>query len=82
MTNHETNTSATIFGTYNVPRSFEREWLLSHDYAETPDYGKLPAPNKDCDICYGTGYQPTCAGVKLLGFLRRQKKRMEREEGK
>lgn len=33
----------------------------------------------DCDICYGTGYQPTGAGIELLNFLRRQQKRIERE---
>lgn len=35
--------------------------------------------SRDCDICYGTGYQCTGAGIQLLGFLRRQKKRIERE---
>lgn len=34
---------------------------------------------EDCDVCYGTGYQVTGAGVELLNFLRRQKKRIERE---
>jgi excinuclease UvrABC ATPase subunit len=34
---------------------------------------------KDCDVCYGTGYQPTRAGLELLNFLRRQKKRIDRE---
>lgn len=33
----------------------------------------------DCDIYYGTGYQCTGAGIQLLGFLRRQRKRVERE---
>ena len=33
----------------------------------------------DCDVCYGTGYQPTRAGIELLNFLRRQRKRIERE---
>jgi RecJ-like exonuclease len=32
----------------------------------------------DCDICYGTGYQPTRAGIDLLNFLRRQQRRIER----
>lgn len=35
--------------------------------------------SKPCDVCYGTGYQPTRAGIELLNFLRRQKKRIERE---
>lgn len=30
----------------------------------------------DCDICYGTGYQCTGAGVELLNFLLRQRKRI------
>ena len=45
--------------------------------------GKIPiAPDggRDCDICYGTGYQPTRAGIELLNFLRRQKKRIKQEE--
>lgn len=33
-----------------------------------------------CDICYGTGYQPTRAGVELLNFLGRHQGRMKREE--
>lgn len=33
----------------------------------------------ECDVCHGTGYQPTGAGIELLNFLRRQKKRIERE---
>lgn len=37
-------------------------------------YGK-----DDCDICYGTGFTPTGAGIQLLNFLRRQQKRIERE---
>lgn len=39
--------------------------------------GGLSLP--DCDICYGTGYQVTGAGLELLGFLRRQRKRIEKE---
>lgn len=35
--------------------------------------------SRDCDVCYGTGYQPTRAGIALLNFLRRQKKRIDRE---
>lgn len=38
-------------------------------------HGKL----EDCDVCYGTGYQPTTAGIELLNFIRRQRKRIERE---
>lgn len=34
----------------------------------------------ECDICYGTGYQPTKAGIELMNFLRRHKKRIERED--
>lgn len=34
---------------------------------------------KDCDVCYGTGSQPTRAGLELLNFLRRHKKRIDRE---
>lgn len=42
--------------------------------------GQYPrASGHDCSICYGTGYQPTRTGVELLNFLRRQKKRIERE---
>lgn len=40
---------------------------------------KDAAAYRECDICYGTGYQPTGAGVELLNFLRRQRKRIERE---
>lgn len=39
----------------------------------------LNSPTNDCDVCYGTGYQPTGAGIELLNFLRRQHKRIERE---
>lgn len=35
----------------------------------------------DCEVCYGTGYQPTRAGIELLNFLRRQKKRIDKERG-
>jgi DnaJ-class molecular chaperone len=35
----------------------------------------------DCDVCYGTGYQPTRAGIELLNFLKRQGKRVERTGG-
>lgn len=34
---------------------------------------------RECRVCYGTGYQPTRAGIELLNFLRRQKRRIERE---
>lgn len=30
-----------------------------------------------CDVCYGTGYQCTQAGIALLAFLKRQQKRIE-----
>lgn len=36
--------------------------------------------DRDCDVCYGTGFQPTRAGIELLNFLRRQRKRIEREK--
>lgn len=35
--------------------------------------------SRECDVCYSTGYLPTGAGIELLNFLRRQKKRIERE---
>lgn len=47
-------------------------WLHNQFFA-----GGMGLP--DCDVCYGTGYQVTRAGVELLNFLRRQKKRIERE---
>ena len=31
----------------------------------------------DCDTCYGTGYQPTRAGIELLNFLKRQWRRIQ-----
>lgn len=34
---------------------------------------------RECHVCYGTGYQPTTAGIELLNFIRRQRKRIERE---
>lgn len=37
------------------------------------------ALGSDCHVCYGTGYQPTTAGIELLNFIRRQRKRIERE---
>lgn len=42
--------------------------------------GQYPlASGHDCSVCYGTGYQPSRLGIELLNFLRRQKKRIERE---
>ena len=34
------------------------------------------AGRSECDVCYGTGYQVTRAGLEILNFLRRQRKRI------
>jgi DnaJ-class molecular chaperone len=33
----------------------------------------------DCDVCSGSGYQLTRAGVELMNFLRRHKGQMKRD---
>lgn len=44
--------------------------------------GQFPlGSGHDCSVCYGTGFQCTGAGVALLGFLKRQQKRIEKTKG-